>query len=51
MLSNWKQPKKLEPELMDEKLKELRDLLATKQNAIKDSKKPIMVIVEGWGAW
>lgn len=50
MLSNWKQPKKLDPELIDEKLKELRDLLSSKQNALKDSKKPIMVIVEGWGA-
>lgn len=50
MLSNWKQPKKLDPELIDAKLKELRSILATKQNALKESKKPIMVIVEGWGA-
>ncbi len=50
MLSNWIKPKKMEPEIIDEKLKELREILSTKQTALRENKRPVMVIVEGWSA-
>lgn len=50
MLSNWIKPKKMEPELIDEKLDELREILSTKQTSLRESKRPVMVIVEGWSA-
>ena len=50
MLSNWIRPKKMEPEIIDAKLKELREILSTKQTALRENKRPVMVIVEGWSA-
>ncbi|MCM1288370.1 MAG: polyphosphate:AMP phosphotransferase [Clostridium sp.] len=50
MLSNWIKPKKMEPEQIDVKLKELREILSTKQTALRENKRPVMVIVEGWSA-
>lgn len=50
MLSNWIKPKKMEPEIIDAKLKELREILSTKQTALRENKRPVMVIVEGWSA-
>lgn len=50
MLSNWIKPKKMEPEIIEEKLDELREILSTKQTSLRESKRPVMVIVEGWSA-
>ncbi len=50
MLSNWVKPKKMEPEIIEEKLDELREILSSKQTALRKSKRPVMVIVEGWSA-
>lgn len=50
MLSNWIKPKKMEPEMIDEKLDELREILSTKQTSLRENKRPVMVIVEGWSA-
>lgn len=50
MLSNWISPKKIEPEIIDAKLKELREILSTRQTALRENKRPVMVIVEGWSA-
>ncbi len=50
MLSNWIKPKKMELEIIEEKLDELREILSSKQTALRESKRPVMVIVEGWSA-
>lgn len=50
MLSNWIKPKKMELEIIEEKLDELREILSTKQTSLRESKRPVMVIVEGWSA-
>lgn len=50
MLSNWIKPKKMEPEIIEEKLDELREILSTKQTSLREKKRPVMVIVEGWSA-
>lgn len=50
MLSDWKKVKKPDSDFMDAKLGELREALFSKQTALKEHKKPVMVIFEGWGA-
>lgn len=49
MIKNWEKPKKPSDAELEAGLKELRELLATKQTALKEKNKPVMVIFEGWG--
>lgn len=50
MLSAWNKTKKPEQEVIDKKLRTLREELTTKHVLLKEHRKPVMVIVEGWGA-
>ena len=49
MLKNAYLNKKPEKEILKSRLKEQEDLLFVNQNKIKDSKLPVVVLVEGWG--
>lgn len=49
MIKNWEKLEKPTDEEIENGLQELRDMLATRQQALKDHKKPVMVILEGWG--
>lgn len=49
MIKDWEKVKRPSDEEIDKNLRELRELLATKQTALKEQGKPVMVVFEGWG--
>ena len=49
MIKDWERAKKPDDEELERSLGELRQQLATRQTALKEKGKPVMVVFEGWG--
>ena len=50
MLKDFEQKKKEDKETLGAELKELRQLLLSQQQLLRDAKLPVIVLVEGWAA-
>ena len=50
MIKKWVKQKQPSAEELERRLKEVRRSLSDKQMAIKESKLPVLVILDGWGA-
>lgn len=49
MLKDWEKPERPSDEEIEERLAKAREVLATKQTAMKEQKLPVLVVLDGWG--